>query len=258
MGSAAGEPERESDEGPQHQVKVSAFELGKTEVTVAQFRTFVEATNYRTEAESNSGGNNGCWARLAGEKEGSYHAGLNWRNPGIIQGKDDPAVCLSWNDAQAYVRWLSRETGERWRLPTEAEWEYAARAGTTTPFSTGPCITTRQANYDGNTEYNKCGARTGVYLGKTQPVGSYPPNPWGLYDLHGNVWEWIEDCYHDSYKGAPTDGSAWTNGSCPMRVLRGGSWFSDPWYLRSSYRNWVVPGNRASGYGFRVARTLTP
>ena len=226
MGSPASEPERFSDEGPQHQVKVEAFELGKTEVTVAQFHAFADATNYRTDAERDAGDKKGCWTWEAGEKEGSYHAGLNWRNPGIVQGKDDPVVCLSWNDAQAYLAWLKRETGQRWRLPTEAEWEYAARAGTTTPFSTGACITTRQANYNGNYNYNNCGAKTGVYVGKTQPVKSYPANPWGLYDLHGNVWEWVEDCYHDSYQGAPTDGSAWTEVSCPARVLRGGSWSS--------------------------------
>jgi formylglycine-generating enzyme required for sulfatase activity len=259
MGSPADEPERLDDEGPQHRVKVAAFELGKTEVTVAQYRAFTEATNYRTEAEISAGSNKGCLAWLAGEKGVSYPADLNWRNPGIVQGKDDPVVCLSWNDAQAYVRWLSRDTGERWRLPTEAEWEYAARAGTTTPFSTGACITTRQANYNGNFDYKDCGAKTGVYVSKTQPVGSYPANPWGLHDLPGNVWEWVEDCYHDSYQGAPTDGSAWTQGACPARVVRGGSWYGSPRVLRSAFRGRSVPGSRVSNdVGFRVARTLTP
>ena len=258
MGSPASEPERESDEGPQHQIKVAAFELGKTEVTVAQYRAFADATDYRTDAERDAGNKKGCLAWMAGEKEGSYHAGLNWRNPGIDQGKDDPAVCLSWNDTQAYVRWLGRETGEHWRLPTEAEWEYAARAGTTTPFYTGDCITTSQANYDGDDDFNNCGAKTGVFLGKTQPVKSYQANSWGLYEMQGNVWEWVEDCYHDSYQGAPTDGSGWNEESCPAKVLRGGSWVIIPRHMRSASRIGFGPDFRTFDTGFRVARTPTP
>ncbi len=228
MGSPADEPERASVEGPQHQVKVAAFELGKTEVTFDEWDACVAAGGCQHQPDDAG------WGRSR-----------------------RPVINVSWNDAQTYVAWLKRETGERWRLPTEAEWEYAARAGTTTPFSTGACITTRQANYIGNDDYNNCGAKTGVYLSKTQPVKSYPPNPWGLYDLHGNVWEWVEDCYHDSYKGAPTDGSAWTQSPCPGRVLRGGSWGTSPWALRSATRSRSVPGGRY-GSGFRVARTLTP
>ena len=229
MGSPASEPERENDERPQHLVKVAAFELGKTEVTFDEWDACVAAGGCQQKPDDQG------WGR--GQR---------------------PVINVSWNDAQEYVRWLSRETGERWRLPTEAEWEYAARAGTTNPFSTGVCITTRQANFDGNHDYNRCGAKTGIYVGKTQPVGSYPVNPWGLYDLHGNVWEWVEDCHHDSYQGAPWDGSAWTDDPCPARVLRGGSWNFIPRYLRSAYRFWSVPSYRGSSFGFRVARTLTP
>jgi formylglycine-generating enzyme required for sulfatase activity len=134
-------------------------------------------------------------------------------------------INVSWDDARAYADWLSDQTGQRYRLPTEAEWEYAARAGTTTPFWTGDCIHTDQANYDGNYDYNGCGAKTGVHRGQTVPAGSLPANAFGLHEIAGNVWEWVEDCWHSSYAGAPTDGSAWVEadgGEC-SRVVRGGS-----------------------------------
>ena len=252
MGSPAGEAERGSNEGPQHWVSVGAFELGRDEVTLGQFRAFVTASGYRTEAEQGDG--------CLGWKDGSWtkEKAFSWRNVGFVQQDRSPVVCVSWNDARAYVRWLAQETGQGYRLPSEAEWEYAVRAGTPTPFSTGNCISTDQANYDGNYDYNDCGAKTGVYLQRTQPVGSYPPNRWGLNDLHGNVWEWVEDCYHDGYTGAPTDGSAWRQESCQARVLRGGSWDDYPRNLRSADRDGVGPGGRGSGLGFRVARTLPP
>mgnify|MGYP001765756183 CR=1 FL=1 len=229
MGSPESEPGRFDNEGPQHWVQVPAFEIGRYPVTFAQWKACVAAGGC-THIPDDAG-----WGR--GQR---------------------PVINVSWEDAHEYVRWLCRETGERWRLPTEAEWEYAARAGTTTPFSTGNCITTSQANYDGSFDYNDCGAKTGLYVSKTQPVGSYPPNPWGLYDLHGNIWEWVEDCYHDNYVGAPTDGSPWTQGSCQKRVLRGGSWYFYPRNLRCAYR--YRSGSNIQGYdfGFRVARTLTP
>ena len=229
MGSPADEPERDSDEGPQHLVNVAAFELGKTEVTFDEWDACVTAGGCQHKPDDAG------WGR----------------------GKR-PVINVTRDDAKAYVAWLKRETGERWRLPTEAEWEYAARAGTTTTFSTGACITTLQANYNGNYDYNNCGAKTDVYLGKTQPVGSYPPNPWGLYDMHGNVWEWLEDCYRDSYKAAPTDGSASTQGPCRGWVQRGGSWSNVPRNLRSAIRGKGGPDNRSISFGFRVAKTLTP
>ena len=229
MGSPESEPGRFDNEGPQHWVQVPPFEIGRYPVTFAQWDACVAAGG-STHKPDDAG-----WGR--GQR---------------------PVINVSWEDAQEYVRWLCRETGERWRLPTEAEWEYAARAGTTTPFSTGNCITTSQANYDGNCDYNDCGAKTGIYVGQTQRVGSYPANAWGLHDLHGNVWEWVEDCYHDNYAGAPTDGSPWTQGSCQKRVLRGGSWYFYPRNLRCAYR--YRSGSNIQGYdfGFRVARTLTP
>jgi formylglycine-generating enzyme required for sulfatase activity/serine/threonine protein kinase len=258
MGCQPGEKDCSSDETDDqkrpHRVQVPAFELGATEVTRAQFGAFVKARNYRTEAEEGDG----CY----GLKDGSWtqDKSFNWRNVGFAQGDDSPVVCVTWNDAQRYVGWLSQETGQTWRLPTEAEWEYAARAGTTTPFSTGNCIRTDQANYDGNYDYNDCGAKTGVFLKRTQPVRSYPANRWGLYEMHGNVWEWVEDCYHDNYTGAPKDGSEWLV-SCSesgRRVLRGGSWNDDPRLLRSAYRDGLGTGRRLYCVGFRVARTLTP
>ena len=227
MGSPDNEPERYDNEGPQHWVQMPAFEISRYPVTFAQWDACVAA--------------GGClhkpydrWGR--GQR---------------------PVINVSWNDAQEYVRWLSDETGEHWRLPTEAEWEYAARAGTTTPFYTGDCITTSQANYNGNFDYNHCGAKSDVYVGKTQPVGIYPANPWGLFDLHGNVWEWVEDCWHDDYSGAPTNGGAWIQGTSQARVLRGGSWNRYPRSLRSAARCGYDTGIRDYLIGFRVARMIT-
>jgi len=254
MGCQPGEKERADNEKPAHRVRVAAFALGEYEVTVAQFRAFVEANpGYRTEAERGQGC--GAW------KDGAWQwdQRRSWRNPGFGQGERSPVTCVSWNDTQDYMRWLNRQTGKQYRLPSEAEWEYAARAGTATAFSTGNCIKTSQANYDGNADDADCGARTGVYLAKTQPVGSYPANKWGLYDLHGNVWEWVRDCYHDSYAGAPHDGSAWLD-SCydsGLRGVRGGSWFHGPSGLRSADRGMFGTDNPSNYVGFRVARTLT-
>jgi formylglycine-generating enzyme required for sulfatase activity len=132
-------------------------------------------------------------------------------------------INVSWNDAQAYVKWLSDKTEKDYRLLTEAEWEYAARAGTTTPFYFGRTISPDQANYNG--EYTYDGGPKGVYREKTTPVGSFPANAFGLHDVHGNVLEWVEDCWHENYSGSPIDGAAWkSGGDCDRRVLRGGSW----------------------------------
>jgi formylglycine-generating enzyme required for sulfatase activity len=167
-----------------------------------------------------------------------------------------PAVNVSWNDARAYVKWLSGKTGEDYRLLTEAEWEYVARAGTTTPFSFGSTISTDQANYNGDYTYK--GGSKGEYRGKTMPVGSFRANAFGLHDVHGNVWEWVADCYEeDAYKTHgfyPAMVGSWQQ-SC-NRVLRGGSWYSNPWSLRSADRSRKSPGYRNDNVGFRVARTL--
>ena len=165
---------------------------------------------------------------------------------------------MNWNDAKAYVAWLSKTTGKAYRLLSEAEAEYAARAGTATPFWWGSSITPEQANYDG--ELCVCGGGSkGEWPQKTLPVKSFEPNPWGLYQVHGNAWTWVEDCWHDNYSGAPTDGSAWTSGECRSRVLRGGSWYNYPQGLRAACRSYVNdPDFRSDINGFRVARTLNP
>ncbi len=166
-----------------------------------------------------------------------------------------PVVNVSWEDAQRFVAWLSDETGKPYRLLSESEWEYVARAGAKTPFYTGSTISASQANYDANYTYSN--GRTGVYRKQTMEVGSFQPNASGLYDVHGNVWEWVEDCEHDSYQGAPSDGRARTSGDCSRRVIRGGSWKDAPEYLRSANRGYGKPGARHEDLGFRLARTLT-
>ena len=163
-----------------------------------------------------------------------------------------PVINVSWEDAQSYVRWLSARTDHRYGLLSESEWEYVARAGTITPFYFGSTISTDQANYNGDYTYDS--GRKGVYRGKTVPVGSFSANAWGVHDMHGNVWEWVEDCWNYSYEGAPADGSAWESGDCGKRVLRGGGWISKPRDLRSALRFRNSSGNRYSNSGFRVIR----
>jgi len=229
MGSPPGEEGRSDDEGPQREARVGRFALGRTEVTVGQFRAFVEASGH--DAGS-------C----------NYPANASWRDPGFEQTDEHPVACVSWKDADAYVGWLSEQTGEAYRLPSEAEWEFAARAGTKTRYAFGDEITATQANFNSN-------------VSKTTEVGAYPANDWKLFDMHGNVWEWVEDCQHGSYDEAPRDGSAWleaNGGNCSRRVLRGGSWIDLPRLLRSANRSRYNTDGRGSFIGFRVARTLTP
>ena len=166
-------------------------------------------------------------------------------------GRDTkPVINVSWDDAQTYVAWLSKMTGRPYRLLTEAEWEYAARAGTTTAYYLGDDIG------KGNANCNGCGSQ---WDGKqTSPVGSFAANQFGLYDMAGNVWQWVQDCYHADYNGAPTDGSAWTSGDCGNRVVRGGSWFDVPLNLRAAVRSRGTTDVRGNGLGFRVGRTLLP
>ena len=159
-----------------------------------------------------------------------------------------PVIDVSWDDAQEYVRWLSRETGKSYRLLSEAEWEYVARAGSTTKYPWGDDIGTNKANC------GFCGSRWDY--ASTAPVGSFEPNAFGLFDTAGNVWEWVEDCWNESYEGAPSDGSVWTSGDCSDRVMRGGSWNAVSWGLTASFRNSNDTGHRFNFFGFRVARTL--
>ena len=175
-----------------------------------------------------------------------------------------PALNVSWSDAQEYLAWLSRETGGAYRLLSEAEWEYVARAGSTTQFHFGdhPMDLCRYANHADvslpeHVEWRNTLCSDRIAL-ETAEVGSYLPNPWGLHDTHGNVWEWVEDCWNGSYEESPTDGSAWTQGDCSRRVLRGGSWNNRPALLRAAGRNGVGVGERGLNIGLRVARTLVP
>ena len=167
-----------------------------------------------------------------------------------------PVINVSWHDAKAYAEWLERKTGKAYRLLSEAEWEYAARAGTATPFSTGQTITTDQANFNGWVSYDSSPDPDGQYRGKTIAVGSFAANAFSVYDMHGNVWEWVEDCWNDGYSEAPTDGSAGSAGDCGQRVLRGGSWDLDPSFLRSASRYWIASVFQVDYIGFRVARPL--
>ena len=223
----------DSTERPVHAVSVPSFAVGVYEVTFEEWHACVA--------------DGGCGVGTP------YDQGWG--------GDRRPVIYVSWDDAQGYVEWLSSRTGERYRLPTESEWEYAARAGTTTPFHTGETITTEQANYDGRWLYPSGEDPNGVYHEQTVPVGSFGANAFGLHDVHGNVQEWVEDCWNGDYEGAPADGSAWLSVDCGQRVLRGGSWASRPLDLRAADRKWGYSGNRrnsGSTIGFRVARTLTP
>jgi formylglycine-generating enzyme required for sulfatase activity len=215
MGSPASEPERDSTEGPQHRVSLQAFQMGQTTVT------------------------QGLWQAVMGN------------NPSKFSncGADCPVEQVSWNDAQGFIQKLNQLTGQSFRLPSEAEWEYAARAGSQTTYPWGNEIGQNNANCNG------CGSRWDAK--QTAPVGQFAANAFGLYDMHGNVWQWVQDIYHDNYSGAPADGSAWTSGRNQARgVNRGGSWGSSPRILRSAGRDWFTPGNRDGDIGFRLARTI--
>jgi formylglycine-generating enzyme required for sulfatase activity len=167
-----------------------------------------------------------------------------------------PVINVNWDDANTYAKWLSRKTGKTYRLLSEAERQYVTRAGTTTPFWWGSSITPKQANYDGRYAYG--GGTKGEYRAQTVPVDSFEANPWGLFNVHGNVWEWTADCSNDSKQGNPGNGSARTTSDCTLRVVRGGSWGNAPQYLRAANRSWFTPGIRNDYLGFRLARTLNP
>jgi len=219
-------------ETPQHWVGIARpFAIGRYPVTVGEWRAFADASAWQPQGE------------------------VDWAAPGFAQTEMHPVVGVSWHDAQAYLAWLGERTGQRYRLPSEAEWEYACRAGTRTAFSFGDAIDTTFANYDGNFTWN--GGQRGEYRRGTTPVDAFAPNPWGLHDMHGNVWEWVQDVMHDSYEGAPVDGSAWeSGGERARRILRGGSWLYNPRYLRSALRNGFSAVMSNDIVGFRVVREL--
>ena len=224
----------------------SPFAVGRFAVTRDEFAAFVAATGHKTEG--------GCY-RFNGS-ESRREGDRSWRSPGFTQTDRHPVVCVNWNDAQAYVAWVSSTTGRSYRLLSETEREYVARAGSTTPFWWGTTISTEQANYDGRIAY--AGGAKGEWRQATVPVDSFAANPWGLYNVHGNVWEWTEDCWNENNAGNPQDGTARVAGDCSLRVLRGGAWANAPHTLRSARRGRNPPDSRDGFIGFRVARTLSP
>ena len=225
MGSPSSELEREDNEGPQHTVNIGSFLIGQYAVTQAQ------------------------WRAVAGLPKRQIN--LN-SDPSSFKGYNLPVENVNWFDAVEFCDRLSQFTGHTYRLPSEAEWEYACRAATTTPFYFGETITTDLVNYDGNYTYGS--GPKGIYRQKTTVVGSFPPNAFGLYDMHGNVWEWCQDNWHSNYEGAPTDGNAWLDNeeSSDRKLLRGGSWFYNPDYCRSAYRSSSNLGHYNNDIGFRV------
>jgi formylglycine-generating enzyme required for sulfatase activity len=248
MGCVENNKDCEDDEKPVHTVTVPDFEMSAYEVTVGQFRAFVDATHYQTTAEQQGS----CYSYDASGKWGDVK-GNSWRKTGYTQTDDSPVTCVSWDDAKAYTTWLSQQTKQAWHLPSEAEWEYAARAGTKTTYSWGdqpPVCDTQAAN---GAQFTDCKEKAPL------KVGSFKPNPLRLYDVHGNALEWVEDCWEGDYKDAPVDGSA--RQGCDAdgsRVLRGGSWDDDPQWLRSAFRFTNTHANRNSSVGFRAARTINP
>ena len=228
MGSPSYESKRERTEGPVQEVAINyAFEVGKFEVTFAEWDKCVASGGCKGHRPSDGG-----WGR----------------------GKR-PVINISWQDTQNYIKGLNRKTGLKYRLLSEAEWEYIARAGSRDPFSTGHMITTQQANFNGQESYQ--GSPIGTYRRKTVAVGSFNANPYGIHDLHGNVWEWTQDCWNPTHAGNPNNGRARTSGDCGYRVMKGGSWVNSPYDIRVAQRQRYTTDYRYDDYGFRIARTLS-
>ena len=246
MGSSPSEEGRYDDEGPVHRVTINKpFAVGVYEVTRGEFARFVQATDYVMGNTCWGHNENGEWKRRV-----DHH----WRDPGYTQTDQHPVVCVGWRDAQAYVKWLSRVTRKAYRLLSESEWEYVARAGTHAAWywgesESGLCQYANWAHWE-----NIAGCDDGAV--HTSEVGKYKANAFGLHDVSGNVWEWVEDCWNDSYVGAPADGRAWPSGNCQKRVLRGGSWGNVPRSFRTAVRLNSLWSIRDYFIGFRIARTL--
>jgi formylglycine-generating enzyme required for sulfatase activity len=232
MGSPPSELDRGESEGPQHLVQLQGFFLAQTPITQHQWRTVAQ------------------WQPGKG-----YQVWKRKLDPDPSRFKEDqrPVERVSWDDATEFCRRLSQRTGRLYTLPSEAQWEYACRAGTTTPFHFGDTINTELANYNGTVAY--ANGLKGVNRGETTPAGSFPANAWGLQDMHGNVWEWCADHWHDNYEGAPEDGRAWLDENAnnnKSRLLRGGSWHYHPQYCRSAFRGGGPPDDHDGNRGFRV------
>ena len=265
MGSPESEEGRDKNE-TQHNVCVKDFYLGKYEVTVGEFRRFIEATGYKTDAERNTGGETGCWAYDRDDKDKLWNprTWANWRTPNKYQANqgNHPVACVSWSDALAYIEWLSEQTGEDYRLPTEAEWEYAARAGTTTARYWGddPNMACTYANVldltlkqesDFDWEPHHCDDD----FVQTAPIGQFKPNEFELYDMLGNVLEWTCSEWGEAYKGQEQQ-CIGNNDVSTHRVIRGGSWYDLPHGVRSAFRLWGPPALRYNFLGFRLAKPL--
>jgi formylglycine-generating enzyme required for sulfatase activity len=268
MGSPTGEPERSVNEGPQHRVRLEGFWLGQTPVTQAQWRVVarwqplpVERWGRELDPEPS------YFQPRRSPKARGYDKGRFSLLSGEASGDLRPVENVSWEDAMEFCNRLSQRTGRSYTLPSEAQWEYACRAESSSPFAFAETLTPELANYDGNCSY--VSGPKGDYRRQTTPVGMFPANAWGLQDMHGNVWEWCLDHWHESYKGSPTDGSAWlkaveqsNNASTKVfddssrddrtRLLRGGSWSTYPGNCRSAYRSHVQPDGANSHVGFRV------
>ena len=250
MGSPPDEAERSEDEGPQREVSIAAFSIGKYEVTRDEFAQFVAATSHDLGTCDLTNMDDAAAlvsALLSGTLEADddtfSEEDANWRHPGFEQGDGHPVVCVSFDDAKAYTAWLSEETGQLYALPTESQWEYAARAGTVSAYPWGDQIGEQNANCDGCADG----------IEETSAAGAFPPNAFGLHDMQGNVYEWVEDPYTD-YSEAPSDGSASTVGDAAKRIIRGGSWESSGKYLRSAARWEIGRDARNVGIGFRVVK----
>jgi len=254
MGAPQSEPYSGEWERPQHRVTIAyPFAVGKYHVTRGEFARFVEETNYDAKGD-------GCYGFTGSTFEKS--AVYNWEDPGFSQTDRDPVVCVNWDDVQAYVNWLTRKTGKQYRLLSESEWEYAARAGTMTAYWWGSnadsgCSSANLADRSAKTKLpGATVANCNDNYVFTSPAGSFAANSFGLYDMAGNAWQWLADCWNENYTGAPSNGTPWQSGVCGRRVNRGGSWFIDPKYIRSAGRGRDRASDRYANNGFRVARNL--
>jgi formylglycine-generating enzyme required for sulfatase activity len=249
------------DEHPQHRVRITKpFYMGMYHVTRGQFRQFVKGTGYKTDAEK--GDNPGAWGWNPDTKKSGFNEKYSWRNAGFEQTDEHPVVNVSWNDAVAFCKWLSKKENKTYRLPSEAEWEYACRAGTTTRYYSGDDPVTlakvgnvADATFKATFPHWKYTIKANDGYVFTAPIGKFKPNAFGLYDMHGNAWQWCADWYGAGYYAvSPADDPTGPD-SGDVRVLRGGSWHLGPDGTRSAGRLWLTPDSRDYGAGFRVART---
>lgn len=263
MGSPEKEEGRIDNEGPLHRVTITnGYAIGRTEVTVGQFRLFVELSHYRTDADRQ--GHSTVYNHQSGRL--TRRDGVTWRMTydGRTASDEDPVVHVSWNDAAAYAKWLASSTGKPYRLPTEAEFEYALRAGRTTKYwwgdgSPAEAVENLTGERDVSPRERQWSSYFDGYSDKywgPAPVASFNSNPFGVHDMAGNVGEWVQDCWHDNYVRAPVDGSAWLNPGCKLRTIRGGYWASSPDQARAAYRLSAQPDRRDARIGFRIARDL--